>query len=74
MTFTIRTAIPEDHDYIVSWTADTFTWGDYVGDSFLDWLDDDQTEVMVAEVDGRAIAIGRAQLVSPTEAWSSAMR
>jgi GNAT superfamily N-acetyltransferase len=74
MAFTIRTAVPEDHDYIVSWTADTFDWGDYIGDSFLKWLEDDRTEVTVAEVDGRVIALGRVHLVSPAEAWSSAMR
>lgn len=72
--FTIRLATPDDHAHIAAWTSSTFSWGDYVGDSFLDWLDRDGSAVFVADVGGQAMALARVQMVSPTEAWSSAMR
>jgi GNAT superfamily N-acetyltransferase len=70
----IRPATASDHEFLASWTAGTFSWGDYVADNFVDWLADPRTAVFVADIDGHAVALGRIQLVSPTEAWSSAMR
>lgn len=72
--YTIRPAQASDHEYIASWTTATFTWGDYVADGFADWLAEENSHLFVADIDGRAVAMGRIRMVSPTEAWSNAMR
>ncbi|MEE9299332.1 MAG: GNAT family N-acetyltransferase [Acidimicrobiia bacterium] len=74
MDYTIRPAVRGDHEYIASWTRETFSWGDYVADRFIEWFEDPHTEVIVADVGGKAVSLGRIQMVSETEAWSSAMR
>lgn len=74
MDYTIRPATIADHEYIASWTEETFSWGDYVADRFLEWLDVPSSRVLVADVAGKAISLGRVRLVSDCEAWSSAMR
>jgi len=74
MDITIRTATPDDRDYIASWTAGTFSWGDYIGEAFEGWLEEEHGAVLVAEVDGLAQAVGRIRMVSDSEAWSNAMR
>ena len=74
MDFSIRLATLADHAYVSSWTSTTFSWGDYVGDAFGDWLEEDHSAVVVAEIGGRAVSLGRIRMVSDSEAWSSAMR
>jgi GNAT superfamily N-acetyltransferase len=66
---TVRAARPDDHAAILAFTTNTFTWGDYVGDAFERWLADPESRVEVAVVDDRPVAIARAVMLSPTEAW-----
>lgn len=65
-----HTDIPE----IVSFTTDTFEWGDYVPDRIAGWIDDPSGVVMVAQDDSGVIALGRVTLLSETEAWAHAAR
>ncbi|MEN8041911.1 MAG: GNAT family N-acetyltransferase, partial [Actinomycetota bacterium] len=44
-------------------------WGDYVPRVIDDWIDDPSGIVMVAEDDRQVVAMGRADLLTPTEAW-----
>jgi len=74
MEFSIRLATNADSEYISSWTAETFSWGDYVGETFGDWLEEDTSAVIVADVRGRAVSLGRIRMVSDTQSWASAMR
>ncbi len=70
----VRIARPEDRPAIAEWTVDTFEWGDYVSDAFDDWLADEAGTILVAEVDGAPVAMGRIAMVAPTEAWAQGMR
>lgn len=70
----IRPAQSVDRDAIAPWTADTFSWGDYVSDRFDDWLGDPNGQIMVAEVDGDVVAVAYAVMVSSQEAWAQGMR
>jgi len=72
--YVIRPARPADVEFIANWTEDTFEWGDYVADRLPAWLDEDDSAVLVADVDGQAVGLGRIHLVSPSEAWANAMR
>jgi GNAT superfamily N-acetyltransferase len=72
---TIRTARPDDAEAIAAFTQGTFAWGDYVGDSFLGWLDDPDLHVVVAvDVEDRAVGVMRTTLTSPREAWLASAR
>ncbi len=71
----VRPALPSDHDAIADFTRDTFEWGDYIADVFDEWLEREDTRIVVAESDAhRPIAIGAVRMLSPTEAWYSAAR
>ncbi|MDK1017789.1 MAG: GNAT family N-acetyltransferase [Actinomycetota bacterium] len=70
----IRVASHADIPAIVSFTTDTFEWGDYVPDRIEEWIDDPSGVVMLAVEEAEPIALGRALLLSPSEAWMHAAR
>ena len=75
MSFVIRPARAEDVTSIVRWTQDTFSWGDYVPEMMAGWLEEPDSLVIVCVHDEDIpVALSRAQLLSPTEAWLSATR
>jgi GNAT superfamily N-acetyltransferase len=74
MVLIVREGRPEDLPFISEWTKETFAWGDYVAEVFLEWVADDAGTVIVGELDGLPIAMGRVAMVAPTEAWAQAMR
>lgn len=65
----IRPAVPEDRPAIAAFTTATFSWGDYVADTFDEWLADPGSHVAVVTVDTQPVAIARAVMMSPTEGW-----
>ncbi|MGA7097512.1 MAG: GNAT family N-acetyltransferase [Acidimicrobiia bacterium] len=75
MAFEIRPVRVEDIESITAWTRDTFDWGDYVPSALPDWLADDTSLVMacVGE-DDIPVAVSRAQMLTPSEAWLSGAR
>lgn len=74
MSCSIRPAERRDSDAIAEFTTDTFSWGDYVAESFLEWLEEPGTEVAVATEDDRPVALARVRLLTPREGWLSAAR
>ncbi len=75
MDIHLRPGTPADVEAIRAFTAHTFDWGDYVGDEYLGWLDDDTGLVAVAATDDDVpVALARVVLVSPREAWLHAAR
>jgi len=75
MDVNIRRAHTGDADAIAAFTVDTFEWGDYVADMLPAWLTAENGIVLVAaDADDRAIALGRAQMLSSTEAWLQGTR
>ena len=74
-TTVIRPAGASDGEAIAAFTQDTFAWGDYIADSFDTWLSEPGT-LMVVAVDDQdtPIAMSRARIVSPIEAWFHAAR
>lgn len=74
-SWAIRQATAADEGAIVVFTRDTFEWGDYVADSFGTWLTQPDSHMVVAVDDGDTpIAMSRARMLSPTEAWFHAAR
>lgn len=75
MTQRIRAAEKRDADVIASFTTDTFWWGDYVADSFLDWLEEPATQVAVAtDEEDQPVALARVRMLAAREGWLSAAR
>lgn len=75
MTPYVRPAERGDVEAIAAFTSSTFSWGDYVADSLPDWLDDPDTEVVVACADhDRPVALARVRMLGPREGWISAAR
>ena len=70
----IRPAGATDIEFIASWTQDTFSWGDYVAERLPAWLEEENVAVLVADVDGLAVAAGSIEIVGPREAWAQGMR
>lgn len=72
---TVRQALPSDHLTIAAFTEDTFEWGDYVADLFLEWLERNDMFVAVGVSDDDVpVALGSVRMLSPTEAWFHAAR
>ncbi len=75
MDVTIRPAREDDTKAIAAFTTDTFEWGDYVADALPFWLGSDDGAVMVAaDENDNAVALGRAEMMSPTEMWLQGAR
>jgi len=79
MNATIRQARRDDHDAIAAFTADT--WDDreerdYIPDVFRDWVDGDGPDqrTVVAEIDGTAVGLCQAIMLTEHEAWLQGMR
>jgi len=75
MPIRTRKARADDLESITAWTTDTFEWGDYVPERFLDWLNDDAGEVIVCvDDDDVPVALAHARMLSPTEGWLEGAR
>ncbi|GMQ84819.1 MAG: hypothetical protein BMS9Abin07_0384 [Acidimicrobiia bacterium] len=75
MRTAIRSATASDGEAIAAFTQDTFVWGDYVAEAFDTWLGEPGTRMVVAvDEQDTAIAMSRARIISPTEAWFHAAR
>ena len=71
----LREGRPEDLDAIQEFTTDTFAWGDYVPDQYLNWLTEPSGAVLVAADAGdRVLAMVHIEQLSPKEGWLSAAR
>ncbi|NLV07405.1 GNAT family N-acetyltransferase [Haloarcula rubripromontorii] len=79
MSPTVRTARHDDYEAIVDLTSDVWAdraMADYIPDVFRDWVDDDgpDRKTLVVDVDGHAVGIAQAVILTETEAWFQGMR
>ncbi|AEM56291.1 N-acetyltransferase GCN5 [Haloarcula hispanica N601] len=79
MSPTVRTARHDDYDDIVELTSDVWAdraMADYIPDVFRDWVDDDGADrkTLVVDVDGHAVGLAQAVMLTETEAWFQGMR
>lgn len=70
----IRAARPEDRGPVLAFCADTFSWGDYIGDVWDRWLADVKGRLLVAELEGLPIGIQHVSFPSAREAYLQGMR
>lgn len=75
MSFEVRHARPDDVYSIVTWTTDTFEWGDYVPERLPAWIEAPESHVVVSvDPSDRPIGVSHTLMLSPTEAWLEAAR
>lgn len=79
MTRTVRQARAADHDDVAAFTADTWDdrdVGDYIPEIFPEWVETDGEDqhTVVAEVDGRAVGVCQARMLTGDEGWLQGMR
>ncbi|WP_058997291.1 GNAT family N-acetyltransferase [Haloarcula sp. CBA1127] len=79
MSPTVRTACHDDYDDIVDLTSDVWAdraMADYIPDVFREWVDDDgaNRKTLVVDVDGHAVGLAQAVILTETEAWFQGMR
>ncbi|ELY51462.1 GNAT family N-acetyltransferase [Natronorubrum bangense] len=75
----IRRATHDDYDAVVGFTSDIWAdrGGDYIPDIYHDWLEaDDETgkKTFLAAVEGEAVGIVQAVMLTPDEAWFQGIR
>ena len=75
MDYSLREARSSDKELLAPWTTHTFAWGDYVVDSFDDWLAHPQSRVLVAASGtDEPVAVARGILLSADELWLHGVR
>ncbi len=75
MAIQVRPARRADVEGIVTWTTNTFDWGDYVPDRIYRWLEDPESALMVCVDESDVpIAVAHAVMLSKSEGWLEAAR
>jgi ribosomal protein S18 acetylase RimI-like enzyme len=69
----IRRAKIEDEPHVRAFTQNTFEWGDYVADSFSEWLEGGH-DVYVAEIGGLPVGVTCVAYPAEGEAWFQGIR
>ncbi len=70
----VRPARAEDREAILSFSRQTWDWGDYLEYVWDEWLASPEGQMLVGEIDGRPVAVGRARIVGPGEGWLEGLR
>lgn len=65
---------PEDKEEILSFTSNTWEWGDYIPEVFDEWLDPKNGDFIKAVLDGKIVGISHIGYLSDWEAWLEGLR
>ena len=73
--FSFRPARPPDRERVLAFCERTWEYGDYIDRVWADWLNDPETELLVA-VDSQdtPVGLGHVRLASSDEAWLEGLR
>ncbi|MGQ4891033.1 MAG: GNAT family N-acetyltransferase [Candidatus Njordarchaeia archaeon] len=76
----IRRAVPEDKDYVLSFTKDTWKeegfleMGDYIQYIWDLWINDEYGELLVADANGKPVAILHMRMLPDGSGWLEGLR
>ncbi len=72
----VRRALPEDRAAVLSFCERTWQWGDYIGDVWDRWVQQQNVDgpVMVALVGDQIAGVGKVTMISKAEAWLEGLR
>jgi GNAT superfamily N-acetyltransferase len=71
---TIRPARPDDRPTMERICAHTWEWGDYIPEVWEAWLADEQSLLIVGEMEDRVVALSRFRFQASGEIWLEGMR
>jgi len=74
MMFILRRVVPEDREEILSFTADTWDWGDYIPYIFDEWLDPKNGDFLKAVLGAKIVGVSHIGYLSSWEAWLEGLR
>ena len=70
----VRPAWPSDRAAVERVCAHTWEWGDYIPEVWDEWLADQDGALLVGEIEGQVVAVGRVAFLAHEQAWFEAMR
>jgi len=70
----IRPGLSGDFEQVRAFCQNTFHWGDYIPEVYLDWVTSDQGRVLVAEVGQGVVGLVHVDMPGVSEAWFEGMR
>jgi GNAT superfamily N-acetyltransferase len=70
----VRPARSDDRAAVEQVCAHTWDWGDYIPEVWDEWLADEDGVLLVGEIEGRVVAVGRVAFLPHGQAWFEAMR
>lgn len=71
---TFKMVQPEDKEEILSFTSNTWEWGDYIPYVFDEWLDHKNGDFIKAVLDNKIVGISHIGYLSDWEAWLEGLR
>ena len=72
--FHIRPARAADREAVLAFCAQTWDWGDYIGEVWDAWLADSEGVLVVGEVDGQVMGVDKLTFLAPGEAFFEGLR
>ncbi len=70
----IRPLTNGDKDFVLSYTSNTWEWGDYIKDVWDEWVNDKVGLFVTVDMNGKAIAICHMDIIEGNVAWLEGMR
>ena len=71
---TVRPAAQADKSQILSFCANTFSWGDYIDHVWDLWLHDKNGRMLIAESDGVQVGLSHVSLCPDSNIWLEGVR
>ncbi len=70
----IREAVKEDKAEIISFTKNTWEWGDYIPSVLDQWLSDRDGVTLVADINGKPVGLLHVKFLPDNSAWFEGLR
>ncbi|MGC9063822.1 MAG: GNAT family N-acetyltransferase, partial [bacterium] len=67
--FILERVKPEDKEEILSFTKDTWDWGDYIPYIFDEWIESENGDFIKAVLNTKVVGISHIGYLSSWEAW-----
>jgi GNAT superfamily N-acetyltransferase len=72
--FQIRPARAVDREAVLAFCAQTWDWGDYIGEVWDQWLADTEGVLVVSEIGGQVMGVDKLTFLAPGEAFFEGLR
>jgi ribosomal protein S18 acetylase RimI-like enzyme len=70
----IRPARAEDREAVLAFCTQTWSWGDYIGYVWDEWLHNPNGQLLIATADSKPVGVVNMQMLDKTNAWLEGLR